>query len=67
MKINGRWFLQLVDWDSGNLYPIYPPFPCSDLLSQGWAGGGGIFFCLKYLKMPLHLLVKWDVVSPNRK
>ena len=21
---------QIVDRDSGNLYPIYPPFPCSD-------------------------------------
>ena len=20
--LNGRWFLQIVDWDSGNLYPI---------------------------------------------
>ena len=28
--LNGRWFLQIVDRDSGNLYPIYPPFPCSD-------------------------------------
>ena len=32
--LNGRWFLQIVDRDSGNLYPIYPLFPCSDLLSQ---------------------------------
>ena len=23
MKINGRWFPQIVDRDSGNLYPIY--------------------------------------------
>ena len=23
MKLNGRWFPQIVDWDSGNLYPIY--------------------------------------------
>ena len=22
--LNGRWFLQIVDRDSGNLYPIYP-------------------------------------------
>ena len=29
MKLNGRWFPQIVDQDSGNLYPIYPPFPCS--------------------------------------
>ena len=23
MKLNGRWFPQIVDRDSGNLYPIY--------------------------------------------
>ena len=40
--LNGRWFLLIVDKDSGNLYPIYPLFPCSDFLSQMW--GGGIFF-----------------------
>ena len=37
--LNGRWFLQIVDRDSVNLYPIYPLFPCSDFLSQ--LGGGG--------------------------
>ena len=45
MKLNGRWFPQIVDRDSGNLYPIYPPFPCYDFLSQGWwggVGGGGV-------------------------
>ena len=30
--VNGRWFLQIVDRDSGNLYPIYHPVPCSDFL-----------------------------------
>ena len=30
MKLNGRWFPQIVDRDSGNLYPIYPLIPCSD-------------------------------------
>ena len=48
MKLNGRWFPQIVDRDSGNLYPIYPPFPCSDFNPKyvgGWRGGGGnIFF-----------------------
>ena len=29
------------DRDSGNLYPIYPLFPCSDFLSQMGGGGGG--------------------------
>ena len=33
MNLNGRWFPQIVYRDSGNLYPIYPPFLCSDFLS----------------------------------
>ena len=37
---NGRWFPKIVDRDSGNLYPIYAPFSCSDLCG-GWCGGGG--------------------------
>ena len=37
--LNGRWFLQIVDGDSWNLYS-YPPFPCSDFVSQMWGGGG---------------------------
>ena len=51
--LNGRWFLQIVDRDSGNLYIQYNPlFPCSDFGSQtyqmwGWffffGGGGNIF------------------------
>ena len=44
--LNGRWFLQIADKDSGNLYPIYPPVPCSDFLSQMWGwffGGGDVF------------------------
>ena len=43
MKLNGRWFPQIVDRDSGNLYPIYPPFPCSDFWSQV-CGGVNYFF-----------------------
>ena len=41
--LNGRWFLQIVDRDSWNLYPLYPLFPCSEFVSQmwGWLGGGG--------------------------
>ena len=27
MKLNGRWFPQIVDRDSGNLYPIYRVCP----------------------------------------
>ena len=45
MKLNGRWFPQIVDRDSGNLYPIYSPFPCSDL-SQG---GVKKFFVISFL------------------
>ena len=47
MKLNGRWFPQIVDRDSGNQYPIYPPFPCSDFNPKyvgGWGGGGNNFF-----------------------
>ena len=39
--LNGRWFLQIVDRDSWNLYPLYPLFPCSDFVSQMWGGLGG--------------------------
>ena len=46
--LNGRWFLQIVDRDSWNLYPLYPLFPCFDFVSQMWGwffffGGGGCF------------------------
>ena len=36
--LNGRWFLQIVERDSWNIYPLYPLFPCSDFVSQlgGW-------------------------------
>ena len=42
--LNGRWFLQIVERDSWNLYPLYPLFPYSDFVSQmwGWFGGGGV-------------------------
>ena len=44
MKLNGRWFPQIVDRDSGNLYPIYPPFPWSDFYPKGGGvvGAGGV-------------------------
>ena len=35
MWLNGGWLCQIVDSDSGNPYPISPPFPC------GGGGGGG--------------------------
>ena len=37
--LNGRWFLQIVERDSCNLYTLYPLFPCSDFVSQMWGGG----------------------------
>ena len=40
--LNGRWFLQIVERDSCNLYTLYPLFPCSDFVSQMWGGGGGV-------------------------
>ena len=39
--LNGRWFLQIGDGDSWNLYPLYTLFPCSDFVSQMWGGWGG--------------------------
>ena len=39
--LNGRWFLQIVDGDSWNLYPLYPLFLCSAFVSQMWGGLGG--------------------------
>ena len=49
--LNGRWFLQIVDRDSGNIYPIYPLFPCSDLK----CGGGGVMFFLHFMLFPTFL------------
>ena len=44
MKLNGRWFLQIVDRDSGNLYPIYPLFPnvLRYFFIPSVGGGGGV-------------------------
>ena len=39
--LNVRWFLQIVERDSWNLYPLYPLFPCSDFVSQMWEWFGG--------------------------
>ena len=75
--LNWRWFLQIVERDSWNLYPL---FPYSDFVSQIWGGGCNVFLtfyaiskfffvCWKYCIVPLHLqlLVKWEVVSPNSR
>ena len=44
--LNGRWFLQIVERVSWNLYPLYPLFPCSDFVSQ--SGGGGVY-CFSHI------------------
>ena len=48
-------FLQIVERDSWNLYPLCPLFPCSDFLSQiwGWFGGGGVIFFSHFRKQIL--------------
>ena len=60
--LNGRWFLQIVDRDSGNLpvYPIYPLFPCSDFFISNvgvvWGGGGGgVMFFSHFMLFPIFL------------
>ena len=55
--LNGRWFLQIVDRDSWNLYPLYPLFPCSDFVSQlwGWFGGGDVMFFSHFMLFPTFL------------
>ena len=58
--LNGRWFLQIVERDSCNLYPLYPLFPCSDFVSQmwGWLGGGGergVMFFSHFMVFPTFL------------
>ena len=41
MKLSGRWFPQMVDRDSGNLYPLCPPYLCFDPKGGGGVGVGG--------------------------
>ena len=127
--LNGRWFLQIVERDSCNLYPLYLlfllwfcilnvgggcnvfltfyaisnisrkknlgiqnnyfsfnvffvfflyagnivkcPFTYSYWLNGRWflqiVDIGNVIMRLEYWKVPLHLLVKWEVVSPNRR
>ena len=40
MELSRRWFPQIVDRDSRNLYPISAPFPCSDFYPKGGVVGG---------------------------
>ena len=64
--LNGRWYLQIVDGDSWNLYRLYPLFPCSDFVSQMWGGlgGGGVMFFSHFMLFPTFLEKKsWN---PNQ-
>ena len=106
--LNGRWFLQIVDRDSWNLYPLYPLFRTLVLIFRKkncgiqktiishlmfslcffyagniekcpftyWLNGrwflqivdiGNFNMRLEILKSAPSLLVKWEVVSPNRR
>ena len=59
--LNGRWFLQIGNGDSWNLYPLYPLFPCSDFVSQMWGwfgGGGGVMFFSHFMLFPTFLETK---------
>ena len=63
--LNGRWFLQIVDGDSWNLYPLYPLFPCSDFVSKMLGGlgggGGGVMFFSHFMLFPTFLEKKsWN-------
>ena len=58
----GKWFPQIVD-DSGNLYPMYPLFPCSDF----W-GGGGYIWCewgrvVNFLEKLFFFISFWIVIG----
>ena len=59
----GGGFLQIVDGDSWNLYPLYPPFPCSDFVSQMW-GGGGVMFFSHFMLFPAFLEKKFWEYKP---
>ena len=61
--LNGRWFLQIVDGDSWNLFPLYPLFPCSDFVSQMWGGlgGGGVMFFSHFMLFPTFIEKKLGI------
>ena len=70
--LNGRWFLQIVERDSWNLYPLYPLFPCSDFVSQmwGWFGGGGCnvfltFYAISSISRKNNLPIQTNYLSFN--
>ena len=46
MKLNGRWFPQIADRDSGNPYPIYILHSLVLIFDSkcGGGGGGGVLY-----------------------
>ena len=59
--LNGRWFLQIVERESWNLYILYPLFPCSDFVSQMWGWFGGCNVFLTFYAIPTFLEKKiWE-------
>ena len=77
MKLTGRWFPQIVDykgqWESiSNIYitkiVVFVSEPVRGRSRATELPCYAIFNIKKiYWKVPLHLLVKWEVVSPNSR
>ena len=72
--LNGRWFLKIVDRDSGNLYPIYILYSLVLIyffisnVEVVW--GGGVLFFLHFMLFPTFLeknsAIKKNVLIPAR-
>ena len=60
--LNRKWFLQIVDRDSWNLYPI---FPCSDFVSQmwEWLGGGGVMFLSYFYAIYIYDISRTNILG----
>ena len=59
--LNGRWFLQIVERDSWNLYPLYPLFPCSDFVSQ--SGVFLTFYAISNISRKINLGIQTNYFS----
>ena len=57
--LNGRWFLQIVDGDSWNIYPLYILYSFVLILylkfGVVWGGGGGVMFFSHFMLFPTFL------------
>ena len=55
--LNGRWFLQIVDGDSWNIYPLYIlySFVLILYLKCGGGLGGGVMFFSHFMLFPTFL------------